>query len=114
MKVSGDQKHTGIIATAAGLQGSGGIAAAVVAVIGRPLPTISETTTAFTNVSSTNTSPEKGSFGNGVDRIENDPPTAEISVTYPSNPSIIKSTRKKHQNSADSKRERKAAKTLVS
>ncbi|CAB0005451.1 unnamed protein product, partial [Nesidiocoris tenuis] len=44
--------------------GNGGIAAAVVGVIGRPLPTISEattttTTTAFTNVSSANTSPEK-------------------------------------------------------
>lgn len=47
----------GLIATAAG--GSGGIAAAVITIIGRPLPTISETTTAFTNVSSANTSPEK-------------------------------------------------------
>jgi len=77
------------IAQAAG--GSGTIAAAVVAVIGRPLPTISEattttTTTAFTNVSSTNTSPEKCSYGNGLDeRIENDPPTSDVSIAYPSN-----------------------------
>ncbi|XP_055622220.1 5-hydroxytryptamine receptor-like isoform X2 [Toxorhynchites rutilus septentrionalis] len=100
--------------------GSGGIAAAVVAVIGRPLPTISETTTAFTNVSSANTSPEKGSLGNGIerDRIEVDPPTADISMAYPSHsgacstmkPSIMK---KKSQTATDSKRERKAAKTLA-
>ncbi|XP_037917927.1 5-hydroxytryptamine receptor-like isoform X2 [Hermetia illucens] len=104
----------GLIATAAG--GSGGIAAAVVTVIGRPLPTISETTTAFTNISSTHTSPEKGSYGNGVDRVENDPPTADISTygttgTTPNfRPTI---TRKKTQTSVDSKRERKAAKTLA-
>ncbi|CRL00794.1 CLUMA_CG014046, isoform A [Clunio marinus] len=80
----------GCIAQAAG--GSGTIAAAVVAVIGRPLPTISEattttTTTAFTNVSSANTSPEKCSYGNGLDdRIEIDPPTSDnVSVAYPSN-----------------------------
>ncbi|XP_058838702.1 5-hydroxytryptamine receptor-like isoform X4 [Topomyia yanbarensis] len=101
--------------------GSGGIAAAVVAVIGRPLPTISETTTAFTNVSSANTSPEKASFGNGIerDRIEADPPTADISMAYPSTgaascssakPSIMK---KRSQAATDSKRERKAAKTLA-
>ncbi|XP_038107551.1 5-hydroxytryptamine receptor isoform X4 [Culex quinquefasciatus] len=103
--------------------GSGGIAAAVVAVIGRPLPTISETTTAFTNVSSANTSPEKGSLGNGLerDRIDVDPPTADLSVAYPSGggcgpgpssskPSIAK---KKNQSATDSKRERKAAKTLA-
>lgn len=115
-KVSGAQPQTGgMIASAAG--GSGGIAAAVVAVIGRPLPTISETTTAFTNVSSTNTSPEKNSLGNGVDRVENDPPTDNLSVAYPSHgtsmlrPSTV--TRKKTQSSADSKRERKAAKTLA-
>uniref|UniRef100_A0A182YPD5 G-protein coupled receptors family 1 profile domain-containing protein n=1 Tax=Anopheles stephensi TaxID=30069 RepID=A0A182YPD5_ANOST len=114
----------GMIANVAG--GSGGIAAAVVAVIGRPLPTISETTTAFTNVSSANTSPEKGSLGNGIerDRIEIDPPTADISMAYPSgNQASCSSTRppgssglasrKKTQSSTDSKRERKAAKTLA-
>ncbi|XP_058457551.1 5-hydroxytryptamine receptor-like isoform X2 [Malaya genurostris] len=100
--------------------GSGGIAAAVVAVIGRPLPTISETTTAFTNVSSANTSPEKASLGNGIerDRIEADPPTADISTAYPSTgascssvkPSFMK---KRSQAATDSKRERKAAKTLA-
>ena len=114
-KVPGPQTSTGgIIASAAG--GSGGIAAAVVTVIGRPLPTISETTTAFTNVSSTNTSPEKGSLGNGVDRVEMDPPTADLSMAYPTHPTPILRptiTRKKTQNSADSKRERKAAKTLA-
>ncbi|XP_046467399.1 5-hydroxytryptamine receptor-like isoform X1 [Neodiprion pinetum] len=83
-------------------QASGGIAAAVVAVIGRPLPTISETTTAFTTVSSTNTSPEKTSYHNG---LEADPPTMETSPR----PAI--SRRKKI--AADSKRERKAAKTLA-
>ncbi|XP_053679628.1 5-hydroxytryptamine receptor-like [Anopheles nili] len=113
----------GMIANVAG--GSGGIAAAVVAVIGRPLPTISETTTAFTNVSSANTSPEKGSLGNGIerDRIEIDPPTADISMAYPSGnqascssarpPSSGLASRKKAQSSTDSKRERKAAKTLA-
>lgn len=132
----------GCVATAAG--GSGGIAAAVVAVIGRPLPTISEattttTTTAFTNVSSTNTSPEKCSYGNGLDdRIDIDPPTADMSVAYPSTvscppypnpsktkkhkygksidgkfkPSILKK-RTTPQNDTNSKRERKAAKTLA-
>lgn len=54
-------------AVAASSAASGGIAAAVVTVIGRPLPTLSETTTAFTNVSSTNSSPEKGSLGNGIE-----------------------------------------------
>ncbi|XP_062698802.1 5-hydroxytryptamine receptor-like isoform X2 [Aedes albopictus] len=100
--------------------GSGGIAAAVVAVIGRPLPTISETTTAFTNVSSANTSPEKGSLGNGVerDRIEADPPTADFSTAYPSGPCPSSSSKpsimkKKSQSATDSKRERKAAKTLA-
>uniref|UniRef100_A0A182IJ18 G-protein coupled receptors family 1 profile domain-containing protein n=1 Tax=Anopheles atroparvus TaxID=41427 RepID=A0A182IJ18_ANOAO len=116
----------GMIANVAG--GSGGIAAAVVAVIGRPLPTISETTTAFTNVSSANTSPEKGSLGNGIerDRIEIDPPTAgDISMAYPSGNQASCSSatrpagagghaaRKKAQSSTDSKRERKAAKTLA-
>lgn len=137
----------GLIAQAAG--GSGSIAAAVVAVIGRPLPTISEatttttTTTAFTNVSSTNTSPEKVSYGNGLDeRIEIDAPTCDVSISYPSNiscpphpkPSAWK--KKKRGTSAfgqadtkckpsilkkktptandnSSKRERKAAKTLA-
>lgn len=109
------------------------------------LPTISEattttTTTAFTNVSSTNTSPEKCSYGNGIDdRIEIDPPTSDnISVAYPSNiscpphpmpaswkkplrgpPSLEKSKpsilKKKTPtvNDSSSKRERKAAKTLA-
>lgn len=106
----------GLIATAAG--GSGGIAAAVITEIGRPIPTTSETTTAFTNLSSNNTSPEKGSYGNGVERIENDAITNDFSCTYPQSvptASIIKPTahRKKPQNSVDSKRERKAAKTLA-
>lgn len=122
-KVTGPQQHTsntsGMIATAAA--SSGGMAG-IVAVIGRPLPTIRETTTAFTNVSSTNTSPEKGSLGNGVDRkggdIEADQPTMDnISMAYPSstsaNPTKSSNPRKKTQNSADSKRERKAAKTLA-
>lgn len=109
---------SGLIASAAG--GSGGIAAAVVTIIGRPLPTISETTTAFTNISSTNTSPEKVSCGNGVDRpaIDNDPPTNDISIAYPSTttsvmPPTKSIARKKPQSSVDSKRERKAAKTLA-
>lgn len=124
-KVTGLQPTPcGMIATAAG--GSGGVAAAVVTVIGRPLPTISETTTAFTNLSSTNTSPEKGSYGNGVEKnkdrsnVENDPPTAELSIAnYPSSAGAtttsVRTTisRRKNQNSADSKRERKAAKTLA-
>ena len=114
------------------------------------MPTISEatttttTTTAFTNVSSTNTSPEKCSYGNGLDdqRIENDPPTDNISVAYPSNiscpphpipaswkkpprgppgtskdqnkykPSILKK-KPATINDTSSKRERKAAKTLA-
>lgn len=57
----------------------GGLAAAMVGVIGRPLPTISEattttTTTAVTNVSSTNTSPEKVP-------VEIDPTTNDLQVT---------------------------------
>lgn len=97
----------------------GGIAAAVVAVIGRPLPTISETTTQFTTVSSTHTSPEK-SVGNGMDKIEADLPTADISMVYAQQsasqkPSIICRNKKPHSNKAqtESKRERKAAKTLA-
>ncbi|XP_026329544.1 5-hydroxytryptamine receptor-like [Hyposmocoma kahamanoa] len=89
--------------------GSGGIAAAVVAVIGRPLPTISETTTTgFTNVSSNNTSPEKQSCVNG---LENDPPTTgygAVAAAY--YPTLV---RRKPKEAADSKRERKAAKTLA-
>ncbi|XP_058838700.1 5-hydroxytryptamine receptor-like isoform X2 [Topomyia yanbarensis] len=120
-KVTASQQNAIGGSTANVVGGSGGIAAAVVAVIGRPLPTISETTTAFTNVSSANTSPEKASFGNGIerDRIEADPPTADISMAYPSTgaascssakPSIMK---KRSQAATDSKRERKAAKTLA-
>lgn len=97
----------------------GGIAAAVVAVIGRPLPTISETTTQFTTVSSTHTSPEK-SVGNGMDKIEPDLPTADISMVYAQQsasqkPSIICRNKKPNANKAqtESKRERKAAKTLA-
>ncbi|XP_037047992.1 5-hydroxytryptamine receptor-like isoform X2 [Bradysia coprophila] len=107
---SSQAAQQGLIASAAG--GSGGIAACVVTVIGRPLPTISETTTAFTNISSANTSPEKCSY-NGVDRIEADAITTDnASMPYPA--PVMKSTiRKKAQNSADSKRERKAAKTLA-
>lgn len=96
----------GCVAQAVGT-GSGAMVAAVVAVIGRPLPTISEattttTTTAFTNVSSTNTSPEKCSYGNGLDdRIEMDPPTSDVSVAYPSNiscpPHPLPNTWKKQQ-----------------
>ncbi|XP_033219459.1 5-hydroxytryptamine receptor-like isoform X2 [Belonocnema kinseyi] len=88
-------------------QFSGGIAAAVVAVIGRPLPTLSETTTttnttALTNASSPNTSPEKTSYHNGLDP---DPSTMDAS------PRPVVHRRKKI--AADSKRERKAAKTLA-
>lgn len=89
--------------------GSGSIAAAVVAVIGRPLPTISETTTTgFTNVSSNNTSPEKQSCVNG---LEADPPTTgygAVAAAY--YPTLV---RRKPKEAADSKRERKAAKTLA-
>ncbi|XP_045784539.1 5-hydroxytryptamine receptor [Maniola jurtina] len=89
--------------------GSGGIAAAVVAVIGRPLPTISETTTTgITNVSSNNTSPEKQSCVNG---LEADPSTTgygAVAAAY--YPTLV---RRKPKEAADSKRERKAAKTLA-
>ncbi|XP_053597878.1 transcription termination factor 2 isoform X3 [Microplitis demolitor] len=85
-------------------QVSGGIAAAVVTVIGRPLPTISETTTtAFTTVSSNNTSPEKTSYHNG---LEPEPSTMDAS---PAKPAVVIRKKKK---AAESKRERKAAKTL--
>lgn len=90
---------------------TGGIAAAVITVIGRPLPTISETTTAFTTVSSTNTSPEKGSFANG---LEPEAPTVtdcNISPSYQQQHHYP--TKRKPKDSADSKRERKAAKTLA-
>ncbi|XP_055694852.1 5-hydroxytryptamine receptor-like isoform X2 [Lutzomyia longipalpis] len=121
-QVSGAQAQPcGMIATAAG--GSAGVAAAVVTVIGRPLPTISETTTAFTNVSSTNTSPEK-TCNNGVEKekshavaaVEPESTTVDLSVAYPSTsaPTVRTTiTRRKHHNSTDSKRERKAAKTLA-
>ncbi|XP_043466722.1 5-hydroxytryptamine receptor-like isoform X1 [Leptopilina heterotoma] len=87
-------------------QTSGGIAAAVVAVIGRPLPTLSETTTTtnntvLTTASSANTSPEKTSYHNG---LEPDPPTD-------ASPRPVTIRRKKI--AAESKRERKAAKTLA-
>lgn len=113
----------GLIASAAG--GSGGIAAAVITIIGRPLPTISETTTAFTNVSSANTSPEKcsqaarGVVGaNGPPAVMDDPPTADyMSTGYQTTPAaVLKASaarRKPPSNTADSKRERKAAKTLA-
>jgi len=89
---------------------TGGIAAAVVTVIGRPLPTISETTTAFTTVSSTNTSPEKGSFANG---LEPEAPTVTDCNISPSYQQHHYPTKRKPKDSADSKRERKAAKTLA-
>lgn len=106
----------------------GGIAAAVVAVIGRPLPTISETTTQFTTVSSTHTSPEK-SVGNGVDKVEPDMNTADISMVYNQGSDgagggvsgtrggsmrpTSKDKKKNNKAQTESKRERKAAKTLA-
>lgn len=113
----------GCVAQAVG-SGSGAMVAAVVAVIGRPLPTISEattttTTTAFTNVSSTNTSPEKCSYGNGLDdRIEMDPPTNDISVAYPSNiscpPHPIPNAWKKQQQMLLEKNHNQAVPSLLS
>ncbi|KAL1138169.1 hypothetical protein AAG570_009861 [Ranatra chinensis] len=107
--IQGPARHAPSGLCAAGAAGGqGGIAAAVVGVIGRPLPTISEaatttttTTTAFTNLSSANTSPEKGSLGNG---IEADAPTMDPTSTV---------HKRKNKEAADSKRERKAAKTLA-
>lgn len=97
----------GIAGGLAAASGTGGIAAAVVTIIGRPLPTISETTTAFTTVSSNNTSPEKTSFANGLD----DPPTTtDGGASFQPSHYPIK---RKVKDSADSKRERKAAKTLA-
>lgn len=99
----------GIAGGLAAASGTGGIAAAVVTIIGRPLPTISETTTAFTTVSSNsnNTSPEKTSFPNG---LEPEPTTTDCGgMSY--QPQYYAVKRKK--DSADSKRERKAAKTLA-
>ncbi|XP_030759435.1 5-hydroxytryptamine receptor-like [Sitophilus oryzae] len=89
---------------------SGGIAAAVVTVIGRPLPTISEatTTTAFTNVSSNNSSPEKTSFANGLEADM--PTTTDSCATYQPQYHPVK---RKTRDGIDSKRERKAAKTLA-
>ncbi|CAH1124045.1 unnamed protein product [Ceutorhynchus assimilis] len=102
---------TGIAGGLAAASGTGGIAAAVVTVIGRPLPTISEatTTTAFTNVSSNNSSPEKTSFANG---LEADLPTTtgESYATYQPQHHPVK---RKARDGLDSKRERKAAKTLA-
>ncbi|XP_066141966.1 5-hydroxytryptamine receptor-like [Euwallacea fornicatus] len=102
---------SGIAGGLAAASGTGGIAAAVVTVIGRPLPTISEatTTTAFTNVSSNNSSPEKTSFANG---LEADLPTTtgDSCLTYQSQHHPVK---RKARDGVDSKRERKAAKTLA-
>ena len=83
--------------------------------IGRPLPTISETTTtttttAFTNVSSNNSSPEKTSFANG---LEADPPTADQLSCSPYQTSQHHPYPKRKKEAMDSKRERKAAKTLA-
>jgi hypothetical protein len=76
------------------------------------LPTISETTTAFTNLSS-NTSPEKESYGNGLNKIESDLPTCDVSsVGFQGGSPVRNPIRRKPQGSTDSKRERKAAKTL--
>ncbi|GLV36012.1 5-hydroxytryptamine (serotonin) receptor 1B [Carabus blaptoides fortunei] len=102
----------GVIAAASG---SGGIAAAVVTIIGRPLPTISENTTAFTTVSSNNsnnTSPEKTSFANG---LEPDMPTTTDCglAAYHHQPYQPYQLKRKPKDTADSKRERKAAKTLA-
>lgn len=97
----------GIAGGLAAASGTGGIAAAVVTIIGRPLPTISETTTAFTTVSS-NSSPEKTSFANGLE--PDMPTTTDCSMSYQPQHYPIK---KKSRDSADSKRERKAAKTLA-
>lgn len=100
----------GIAGGLAAASGTGGIAAAVVTIIGRPLPTISETTTAFTTVSSNNSSPEKTSFANGVeaDMIT----TTDCSMSYQPQQQHYP-VKRKSRDTADSKRERKAAKTLA-
>lgn len=124
------------IASAAG--GSGTIAAAVVTMMGRPLPTISEmttTTTAFTNVSSTNTTPEKTAYGNGLEQQQTGqspagvspqpqpPPPQQHQLLQPQQPpssmqQVQQSQRRtpdlrQRVATLDSKRERKAAKTLA-
>ncbi|XP_023314607.1 5-hydroxytryptamine receptor-like isoform X2 [Trichogramma pretiosum] len=104
-------------------QTSGGIAAAVVAVIGRPLPTISAetTTTVFTNVSSNNTSPERTSYHhhhhNQADQqLQPDMSSTQLDASSPggrpygATSTTTQARRKKI--AADSRRERKAAKTL--
>ncbi|XP_046391017.1 5-hydroxytryptamine receptor-like [Ischnura elegans] len=98
--------------------GAGAAAAAALVVVGRPLPTISEattttTTTAFTNVSSANTSPEKTSFANG---LQPDPPTqTDFGDVSPQvrGPHHHHHKPRRNKDSADTKRERKAAKTLA-
>ncbi|XP_045474766.1 5-hydroxytryptamine receptor-like [Harmonia axyridis] len=100
----------GIAGGLAAASGTGGIAAAVVTVIGRPLPTISETTntTAFTNVSS-NSSPEKTSCANGLEA--DGPTTTDCGAIY--TPQTFYPIKRKPKDNADSKKERKAAKTLA-
>nr|CAH7762061.1 unnamed protein product [Callosobruchus chinensis] len=98
----------GIAGGLAAASGTGGIAAAVVTVIGRPLPTISETTTAFTTVSSAQSSPEKTSFANGLEaELQRSAPSASATAA------AVVQVKRKARDGADSKRERKAAKTLA-
>lgn len=101
------RRNVGLKTAAAAAAISAGMGAGVMC---RPPPTVSETT-AFTTVSSTNTSPEKTSAANG---LQPDPVTMDgVSGVSPQPPSHSHAKRKAHKAAAESKRERKAAKTLA-
>jgi 5-hydroxytryptamine receptor 1 len=100
------RRNLGMKTAAAAAAMSAGMGAGVMC---RPPPTISETT-AFTTVSSTNTSPEKTSVANGLSA---DPPTCDGLSGCSPQPNTAHAKRKAHKAAADSKRERKAAKTLA-
>ncbi|KAF4531679.1 hypothetical protein B566_EDAN011838 [Ephemera danica] len=101
------RRNVGMKTAAAAAAMSAGMGTGVLC---RPPPTVSETT-AFTTVSSTNTSPEKTSAANG---LAPDPPTMDgISGVSPQPSSHHAHAKRKAKAAADSKRERKAAKTLA-
>ncbi|CAB3362050.1 Hypothetical predicted protein [Cloeon dipterum] len=102
------RRNVGMKTAAAAAAMSAGMGAGVMC---RPPPTVSETT-AFTTVSSTNTSPEKTSATNG---LAPDPPTMDGLSGVSPQPAHQHNhaKRKAKAAAADSKRERKAAKTLA-
>ncbi|XP_065200281.1 5-hydroxytryptamine receptor-like isoform X3 [Planococcus citri] len=109
-------RHGGVIAgLVSGCTGQTGIiATAIVGAIGQPLPTITEGTTTNITTMTTGTSGSSGLPTKSMADFETDAPTEATSSTAQAPTQLPKPKKRKNKKGPlDSKRERKAAKTLA-